>query len=54
VQLVYAEACPDRGAALKREYAIKQLERADKTALAATWDGVIPVPDLSIEQEKNI
>lgn len=33
VVLVYQEECADRSAALKREYAIKQLTRAQKQAL---------------------
>lgn len=35
VKLVYAEEHPDVSAALKREYAIKQLTRQQKTALIA-------------------
>ena len=31
--LVYRETCPDKPAALRREYAIKQLTRAEKLAL---------------------
>ena len=30
---VYLESCPDRSAALKREYALKQLSRAEKEEL---------------------
>lgn len=33
VTLVYREACPDKSAALKREYAVKALSRARKIAL---------------------
>jgi predicted GIY-YIG superfamily endonuclease len=33
VRLVYVEACASRGAALSREYAIKQLSRRGKRAL---------------------
>jgi putative endonuclease len=33
VELVYAENCADKSAALKRERAIKNLKRADKLAL---------------------
>lgn len=33
VRLVYVEACESRGAALSREYRIKQLSRARKLAL---------------------
>jgi putative endonuclease len=35
VRLVYSEEAPDRGAALKREHAIKALPRAAKRALFA-------------------
>lgn len=34
VTLVYCEEVPDRSAALRREYAIKQLDRAHKERLA--------------------
>ena len=33
VRLLYVEACPDRGAALKRERAIKALSRSRKEKL---------------------
>ena len=33
VRLVYVEEAPDRGAALRREYAIKQLAPTEKRAL---------------------
>jgi len=33
VRLVYSEACIDKSEALKREYAIKQLTRANKEVL---------------------
>lgn len=33
VQLVWAEQCPDKSAALRREYALKQLSRREKLAL---------------------
>lgn len=36
VQLVYSCTCDSRSAALKREYKIKQLTRAEKLALIAT------------------
>ena len=36
--LLYAEAQPDRSAASRREAAIKALSRAEKEALAASWD----------------
>ncbi len=35
VTLVYREACADKGAALRREYALKQLTKAQKEALIA-------------------
>jgi len=35
VELVYAEFAPDRGAALRREHAVKRLGRAGKLALVA-------------------
>lgn len=31
--VVYREPCPDKGSALRREYAIKQLSRSEKLAL---------------------
>ncbi len=34
VVLVYSETCTDRSSALKREYAIRQLTRAQKLMLA--------------------
>lgn len=37
VEVVYREACPDKGGALRREYAIKQLSRRDKLALIASY-----------------
>lgn len=33
VSVVYQEECPDKSSALKREYAIKQLTKAQKEAL---------------------
>ncbi len=36
LELVYSEACVDRSAALKREYAIKRLSRSKKAELADT------------------
>lgn len=33
VELVYREPCGDRSAALRREYALKQLRREEKLAL---------------------
>ena len=35
LELVYQETLPDRSAALKREFAIKRLSRAQKDALIA-------------------
>ena len=35
VALIYSEACPSRSAALKREYQLKRLTRAQKEALAS-------------------
>lgn len=37
VRLVYAEACAGKSAALRREAAIKKLTRAQKLALAESW-----------------
>lgn len=37
VRLVYAEECADKGAALRREAALKALSRAQKLALAEGW-----------------
>ncbi len=37
VRLVYAEPCADKNAALRREAAIKKLTRAQKLALAQSW-----------------
>lgn len=34
VSLLYKESCPDRSAALRREYAIRQLRREEKLLLA--------------------
>ena len=39
VEVLYRESCPDKGAALRREYAIKQLSRQDKLALSASYEG---------------
>ena len=43
VELVYQEAVPDRSAALRREAAIKRMDRRAKQALIAAgarrWDG---------------
>ncbi|MCD8340782.1 MAG: GIY-YIG nuclease family protein [Clostridiales bacterium] len=35
VQLVWAEQCPDKSAALRREWAVKRLTRREKLALIA-------------------
>lgn len=35
LELVYQEELPDKSAALRREYAVKQLKRAEKLALCA-------------------
>ena len=35
VTLVYREECPDKSTALKREYAIKQLTKAEKETLCS-------------------
>jgi putative endonuclease len=37
VRLVYLEEAPDRGAALKRELAIKRMRRAAKLELVRKW-----------------
>jgi predicted GIY-YIG superfamily endonuclease len=45
VSLVYSEACESRSAALKREYQLKCLTRAEKEALMSadeSTEGVIP------------
>ena len=39
--LVYWEEQTDRAAASRREWAIKQLTRAEKESLAASWNGKI-------------
>ena len=38
VEVVYRESCPHKGAALSREYAIKQLSRRDKLALISQYE----------------
>ena len=43
--LVYREEQPDRAAASRREWAIKRLTRAEKEALAASWDGNMPAAE---------
>ena len=42
--LVYREACPDKSAALRREYALKQLSRRGKLALIARGGVTPPAP----------
>ena len=37
VTLVYYEACPDRPAAMRREYALKRLTRRQKLALVRAF-----------------
>lgn len=37
VRLAYAQRCPDKSAALRREAALKRLPKAEKEALAAAW-----------------
>lgn len=44
VRLVWLESQPDRSAALKREYAIKQLRRAEKCRLVAAFEDSMPLP----------
>ena len=39
VEVVYREPCSDKGAALRREYAIKRLRRQDKLALISYFQG---------------
>lgn len=39
LELVYQESCADRSAALRREWAIKQLPRQEKLALVARASG---------------
>ena len=38
LELLYTEQCPDRSAALRREYAIKQLSREEKLHLTGNTD----------------
>ena len=37
VRLAYAEPCPDKSTALRRERAIKRLPRAEKLGMCAAW-----------------
>ncbi|MGL4423739.1 MAG: GIY-YIG nuclease family protein [Gemmataceae bacterium] len=41
VQLVYQEPCENHGAALRREYALKQLSRSEKQALVDSFAAII-------------
>ena len=41
VELVYAEALPDKTATMRREWEIKQLTRAEKLALIASAPGPV-------------
>jgi putative endonuclease len=41
VRLVYVEACASRGAALRREYAVKRMSRARKLDLIARGSATI-------------
>lgn len=41
VELVYAEEHPDKIAAMQREYAIKQMTRAEKEALLAGTEHIL-------------
>ena len=41
LELVYSEELPDKGAALRRECAIKKLHREQKLALLQTWQARI-------------
>ncbi|MFC3609023.1 GIY-YIG nuclease family protein [Stutzerimonas tarimensis] len=43
VALAYVESCAGKGEALRREYAIKQLSKAAKEALAANGEAAGPV-----------
>ena len=42
VKLVYQEALPDKGTALRREYAIKQLSRQEKLKLLEEAEKNLP------------
>lgn len=43
VRMVWSEPAPDRGAALRREHAVKRLTRREKLALARRAHGAAPV-----------
>jgi putative endonuclease len=45
VELVFSEPAADRGAALRREAAIKRLDRKEKQALAADRPNASPVAE---------
>jgi putative endonuclease len=44
VSMVYYESLPDKSAALKREYAIKQLTKTQKEDMVAHFTGPLPPP----------
>ena len=44
VSLVYWELCDSRSAALKREYEVKRLARAEKEMLTRSLKGDMPLP----------
>lgn len=50
VTLVYYEACADRQAAMRREYALKRLSRRQKLALVRLF---VP-PDISLVMQKSL
>ncbi len=41
VQLAYLEVCPDKRAAMRREYALKRLRREEKEALIASQEELL-------------
>lgn len=49
VQVVYQETCPDKSAALRREYALKQLTHLEKQQLAEDYARTV---DKTKETEK--
>ncbi|MCD7920146.1 MAG: GIY-YIG nuclease family protein [Clostridiales bacterium] len=50
VHLVWAEQCPDKSAALRREWAVKRLTRREKQALIAAGGERLAAPTLSEEE----
>ncbi|MCH3949791.1 MAG: GIY-YIG nuclease family protein [Acidaminococcus sp.] len=50
VSMVYYESLPDKSAALKREYAIKQLTKTQKEDMVAHFTGTLPAP---VSPKKN-